>query len=164
MNKLLFLKIVKIVGGFGLFIIGLDFIKQVFDIYKSNQGYEHSNIRCIIDLSQNPIWFFITGSYLIILGLLLMSSLRFFIKFLTIYSFTVAVYYFSNVFLFSLVNFQINISLEFINRIFMFYGMIYLTNLISHFENFEWKNFILKNYKIAIILGIFFTILDFYML
>ncbi len=155
-------KVLKRLIGLLLIIKSYDFITIAIDLYKQiDENKKHAYI-CTFVGTESPTNFLFPGLYILLFGITLIYYFPILLKTLIYYSLILPVHFLLYFVLFSIVTLDINISLDFFNKIFLFLGMSYSIILISNFNNFDWKNQIKNNYKFPLIIGIIYALAEFY--
>jgi hypothetical protein len=125
-----------------------------------NENKKHPNF-CIFVGTDIPSNYLLPGFYMIILGVILIYYFPMLLKIFINYTLIIAVYFLFHFILFSIVYLQINISLDFVNKILMLLGMFFSVILICNYNNFYWKNYIKNYYIFSLIIGIVLTGIEF---
>jgi hypothetical protein len=163
MEKIFFYKTLKALLGLGLIIKGIEFIDMSYNTFQENNNYKPSPNISAFHYYVNPTEFLLPGLYILLIGMIFIYCVPFLLKILVGYSVVMPAYFLFYFVLFSIYDSSINIYLDFVDKMFVFLGMIFSTILICHFNNFDWRNQIINSYKIALIIGVLYAIINFYL-
>lgn len=130
-------KSLKKIAGFCITVQGIILINQSFQLFMQiNESKKHPYI-CTFVGAENPSNYLFPGLYIFLVGTILIFSIPVLLKTLINLNTIIPSYFLFYFVLFSILNSQINISLDFVNKIFICLGMYFSTIYMSKTNNFD---------------------------